>query len=344
MADSCASVKKKIDENFIVVGILSVLTIGLLFPGPGQALLNANIQVGVFKLPQMAVLVIFFISGLTLQSPSDWKRPKPLAIGVVYVLFLTPLLAFPMLRFNDLGLGEVNIHFLQGLALFCAVPTTLSSGVAMVSQARGNVPLALVLTTVTNLLGVGTMPWTCSKIFSTEVSIDPMPMFKQLIFQTLVPLTFGILLRMYSSSVNSFASDKFNKWFLTKSQNCCIFFVVWLMTSGARDKILSRTPQELAWIFFLACVVHLVYRTGIYVIASSSQLPDRDWVCLVIMCSQKSLPVCVSVLATLPPDVQVNSGMIIVPCIMSHMSQLIIDGFLTQRWTIKEEALFPLLA
>jgi sodium/bile acid cotransporter 7 len=333
---SCASVKKKIDENFIVIGILTVLTIGLLFPGPGQALQQANIQVGSFKLPQMAVLVIFFISGLTLQSPSDWKRPKPLAIGILYVLFLTPLLALPMMRFNDLGIGEVNIHFLQGLALFCAVPTTLSSGVAMVQQAGGNVPLALVLTTATNLLGVGTMPWTCSKIFSTTVTIDPMPMFKQLIFQTLVPLALGILARK-NGSMDKFAGNKFNKWFLTKSQNCCIFLVVWLMTSGARDKILGRTPQELAWIFFLACVVHLVYRTGIYVIASASQLPGRDWVCLVIMCSQKSLPVCVSVLATLPADVQMFSGMIIVPCIMSHMSQLVIDGYLTQRWTIKDE-------
>jgi len=50
------------------------------------------------------------------------------------------------------------------------------------------------------------------------------------------------------------------------------------------------------------------------------------------MSSQKSLPVCVSVLSALPADVAKYAGVMIVPCIMAHAIQLVIDSFLVARW------------
>merc|ERR1712187_710639 len=127
----------------------------------------------------------------------------------------------------------VNHVLLQGMALFCAVPTTLSSGIAMVASANGSVPLALILTTVTNLLGVFTMPWTMSVIFSgSSVQIDGLSMLQQLVMQTLVPLLFGIALQRIKL-VEDFTKVKKNKNILGKSSNFCIFFVVWLKTSAS---------------------------------------------------------------------------------------------------------------
>merc|ERR1712151_450693 len=119
---------------------------------------------------------------------TQWKEIiKALIVGSIFVLFITPLLGLPILYLGQIT--SVNKVLLQGMALFCSVPTTLSSGVAMVASANGNVPLALILTTVTNLLGVFTMPWTMSMIFSgAQVSIDGVKMLIQLVIQTLVPL------------------------------------------------------------------------------------------------------------------------------------------------------------
>jgi len=270
------------------------------------------------------------------MGPSQWKQPKPLALGILFVLFLTPLLAVPVMKLPELGL-DVRITLLQGMALFCAVPTTLASGVTMVKQANGNVPLAIVLTTLTNLLGVFTMPFSVSWIFSSKVPIVPTVMLKQLILQTLVPLSLGIALRMYVAPLRKFATDY--KKPLSRSQNCCIFLTVWIMTSDAQRKIVTSPPSDLAICLCLAILVHLVYRLGAYWAATLAKLPGKEWVTIVLMCSQKSLPVCVSVLSALPAALRQESGVLIVPCIMSHFSQLVIDGVLAVRWTVKEEPL-----
>lgn len=45
----------------------------------------------------------------------------------------------------------------MGLTIFCVVPTTLGVGVALTAASRGNQALALLLTIVTNLLGIVTV-------------------------------------------------------------------------------------------------------------------------------------------------------------------------------------------
>merc|ERR1719436_2275946 len=108
------------------------------------------------------------------------------------------------------------------------------------------------------------------------------------------------------------------------------------MTSGAQGKIMSRKSSELGVCLLLAVLVHVIYRLGSYWAATIAKLPGREWVTIVLMCSQKSLPVCVSVLSALPPKLQENTGVLILPCIMSHFSQLVIDSILTVRWTVPE--------
>merc|ERR1711879_504854 len=117
-----------------------------------------------------------------------------------------------------------------------------------------------------------------------------------------------------------FAKD--NKKALGLSQNSCILCVVWLMTSSAQDKIVHAAPRDLGVCLCLAACVHLVYRVVGYFVATAAQLPGREWVTIVLMCSQKSLPVCVSVLSALPKELQVNSGLYIMPCIVAHAAQL----------------------
>merc|ERR1719387_1540458 len=104
------------------------------------------------------------------------------------------------------------------------------------------------------------------------------------------------------------------------------------MTSGAQAKIISTPPMDLLICAILAILVHVVYRFGSYFAANAANLGPEEWICVVLMCSQKSLPVCVSVISCLPSQLQEKSGLLIVPCIMAHFSQLMIDGFLAIRW------------
>ncbi|CAE7478883.1 BASS4 [Symbiodinium necroappetens] len=328
--------KDWIIKNFLILGLLAVITFGLLCPAPGEAL--DGIEIGRFRLPQVAVIVIFVVSGLCLDSISECLQYKALTLSVVLVLGVTPLLAYPILHY---GQGYVEETLLEGLAVFCVVPTTLSSGVTMVTQAKGNVSLAVLLTTITNLLGVATMPWSVSKIFAAKVPIKPSEMLFELIWLTLVPLVVGMGLREVWPAAKSFA--KTNKKVLGLCQNSCILLVVLLMTSSAQPKIVSTDSYDLSCALGIAAGIHLVYRVVGYFSATAAVLEPREWVTVVLMSSQKSLPVCVSVMSALPPVLRANSGLMIVPCIMAHASQLIIDSILAVRWEVKEEKQAPLL-
>lgn len=85
-------------------------------------------------IPTFHLCTIFLISGLTLKTQDAidaFKAPTGLTYGLVSILGLTPLLGFAMLR-----IPFENKAFATGLAIFCSVPTTLSSGAALVVAVR----------------------------------------------------------------------------------------------------------------------------------------------------------------------------------------------------------------
>lgn len=333
-------------KNFLIIGLLSVITFGLVCPGPGLAL-GENGAIGMkvkaltgLSLPDIAVDLIFVVSGIALDSFSAANRPKALILGMVLVLFVTPMLAPLVLLLGQLVPG-LNKSLLQGMALFTIVPTTLSSGVTMITQAKGNVSLAILITSATNILGVFTMSWSASRVFSANVAIKPEQMLQELIWLTLVPLVVGMALKRFVKPIQDFA--KAYKKPLGLCQNSCILFVVFLMVSKAEAQISVAKAGDLYLCLALAASVHLIYRLIGYFAATAANLQAEEWITVVLMSSQKSLPVCVSVLAALPLELRRNSGLFILPCILAHAAQLIIDSMLAVRWEVKAEKTAPLL-
>ena len=84
------------------------------------------------------VCTIFVVSGLTLKTDDavqSLKHPRGLAYGLVAILALTPMFGFVV---QNIPFSEEA--FATGLTVFCAVPTTLSSGVALVQAVRSCAP------------------------------------------------------------------------------------------------------------------------------------------------------------------------------------------------------------
>jgi predicted Na+-dependent transporter len=80
-----------------------------------------------------------------------------------------------------------------GLAIFCCVPTTLTSGVSLTQLAGANTALALALTVTSNLLGIFTMPYMLSALVGhgSGVSLPAGPLLKALVEILLIPLLIG---------------------------------------------------------------------------------------------------------------------------------------------------------
>lgn len=165
-------------------------------------------------------------------------------------------------------------------------------------------------------------------------------MLRELLFLTLLPLIVGMCLRRFITPLREFAT-KYKKP-LGLTQNSCILFVVLMNISKAQPNIVTAKSKDLTLCITLAASVHLIYRILGYVVATAAKLEPPEWVSIVLMCSQKSLPVCVSVMAALPAELRAKSGLFIIPCIMAHAAQLIIDSILAVRWEVQADGKFTI--
>lgn len=135
---------------------------------------------------------------------------REIAFGLLSILLLTPLLGLAAAR---LPLHPRPLAF--GLGVVCSVPTALACGVAFVQQLRGNVALALLLTVVSNVLGILTMPFFLPHIAAAAALgaggccgasgaqaasgatalLAPLPLMVQLCQTILVPTLLGAFVR-----------------------------------------------------------------------------------------------------------------------------------------------------
>ena len=112
-------------KNYLVLGFAFVLTLALSWPLPGREL--GTPKAGDFPIAQtICIIIIFFISGLTLKT-ADIKNAlgahASLAYGIVAILLATPMFGFALVQ-----IPFEPVQFRYGLALFSCVPTTLTSG------------------------------------------------------------------------------------------------------------------------------------------------------------------------------------------------------------------------
>lgn len=119
-------------KNVLPIGFFVVLVWALLWPLPGKRASKPEVE-GFRVVSTINILVIFIISGLTLKTDDIANSSAWLGYtyGVFAILVLTPCVGFAAaeLPFED-------HEFSYGLAVFCVVPTTLTSGVTLVMQVR----------------------------------------------------------------------------------------------------------------------------------------------------------------------------------------------------------------
>ena len=333
-----ARAQKFLLANFLVCGFCLALTFGLSVPAAGKAL--ASVAVGGWGVFQtMCVVVIFIISGATLKTEEIAEALKSgrgaLAYGWVAILGLTPLLGFVLVQ-----LPVTPVEFRYGLSLFCCVPTTLTSGVTLVRNAKGNVALALMLTVTTNLIGVFTVPFYFNAVVSAGPSLgatgatsgmasNAVKLLVKLIFTILIPICCGKIARETFAAVARFATTY--KAELTLVNNSCLIVIVWMSISGSAKQLIDTNVGTIFAVIFAAVLIHVVFLGINYAATRALGLSGPERVASVMMSSQKTLPVAMTVIAYLPENTFGSRGLIAIPCIVCHITQLFMDAPLAAR-------------
>ncbi|XP_058724033.1 probable sodium/metabolite cotransporter BASS4, chloroplastic isoform X2 [Vicia villosa] len=229
--------------NVLPLALISAVTLGLTYPSLGCA-------VDKYHVSKIGPFGIFVISGLVLRSEEIGAAVEAWPVGLfglvcvhfyflrVSILFLTPYFSRIIL--------QVQLQpqeFITGLAIFCCMPTTLSSGVALSQLAGANSALALAMTVISNLLGILIVPFSITKFVASGVGValPTKQLFKSLVLTILFPLILGKVLRESFKGVADFV-DRNRKLF----SGISAFFlslVPWTQVSKSRPLLLIVKPK-----------------------------------------------------------------------------------------------------
>eukprot|EP00667_Euglena_gracilis_P009121 EG_transcript_9263 len=319
-----AKAKEIVVKNFLLVCFAVAVTVALSWPEPG-------IYVGSWKFGNVRMMqalnnaFVFFISGLTLKN-SEFRQVltywKSFLYGMVSILVLTPCLGFAT---KEMPLAPPE--FVIGLTIFCVVPTTLGVGVALVGGAKGNQTLALLLTVASNLAGILTVPYELQLILrnSSTVSLDPVDLLVKLVCTVLVPTVIGNLLSTYVRRVAEFVAKYRVQLGMFSSFN--LAFIVWQTLSGAQEVLLQVPYPSLLIILGFTLGQHLFYLAFNALAAYLLRLSIRESVATVIMASQKSAPVAVTVITYITSDVA-QQGLLAIPGLFGQILQIFVGSVL----------------
>jgi len=335
-------------QNYLPLALLAGMAAGLVAPGAGTAASTAGAAA-------WATAGIFLISGLRLsagdavRAASSWRE---VAYGLASILLLSPLLAGPLAA----ALPVTPPALATGLAVFFCMPTTLSSGVALTAAAGGDAALALLLTVASNLLGVVTAPLALAAVLGAGggAAIDPLPLLRSLASCIAAPLLAGAAARAVSPRLAAAVdARRAGLAYLSATLLAC---VPWMQVSRAVSSGAAVPPAALALTVAAGLALHtlLLLLNGVAVAAlglgrgggaagASGGGGFGAWLAcggrppggpaglaLLLVCSQKTLPIAVSLLGRLLPPA--TAGVAAVPCVAVHLGQILLDGALVARW------------
>jgi sodium/bile acid cotransporter 7 len=178
----------KLKSEWFLAGMASAIFLAWLLPGPGAKGGSLHPEL----LNKAGVALIFFLNGLGLSFAS--LKAGTLRWPLHLLVQTSTFVLFPLLGLASLwALGDhLPADLRLGFFYLCALPSTVSSSVAMTAAARGNVPAAVFNATLSSLLGVFLTPLWVGLVM--KHGGEPMPLDKvitDLMLWLMLPLMLG---------------------------------------------------------------------------------------------------------------------------------------------------------
>eukprot|EP00891_Asterochloris_glomerata_P007509 jgi/Astpho2/7509/e_gw1.00114.129.1_t len=229
-----------------------------------------------------------------------------------------------------------GLNLKRGEALQARGTVTVTTWLIRLFKVGANAALALLLTVGTNLLGIFTMPFVLSWTLGTgagAVKLSPGPLLQSLIKTILLPLLCGAAARAAIPGERARTVDA-NKKPLSLLSAVLLCLISKAVTSGVTVRVTSLVAVVAA-----GAAIHLLYlafniaATSALRLGGSGQEAANVQRACVLVGSQKTLPIAVTVLNSLGPQLPGPVGLAVLPCVVSHLSQIVIDSFLVAHWS-----------
>lgn len=309
--------------DWFLTGMAIAVALAWVFPEPGAK--GGSLRPEVIN--KAGVSLIFFLHGLSLSFEAlaagtrKW-RLHLLIQSSTFLLF--PLLgALLLLALGSRGTAELR----TGLFFLCALPSTVSSSVALTAAARGNVAAAVFNATLSSLLGVVLTPLWLGLVLGTAG--QPLPfgaVVLDLCLWLVLPLVVGQAFRpllggwaaRHKARIN--VADRLTILLLVYTSFCdSVQGGVW--RSGAAPLVISVAASVL----LLAVALALTWSAG-----KLLGFERADRIAALFCGSKKTLASGVP-MARLIFGAQPSLAIVLLPIMIYHPLQLVVGGWLAGK-------------
>lgn len=237
--------------DWFLLGMLAAVAMASLWPQVGRS--EGLLRLG--QITDIAVCALFFLHGVGLSTDSFREGASKWRLHTL--VQLTTYVAFPLwwwLLASCVG-SWVPHDLLMGFFYLAALPSTVSSSVAMTALARGHVAASVLNATLSVILGVWLTPLLVSALMAgSGQQVDVASTMMKIMQMLLLPLLLGHLLRPWLAS--GFARIK---PYTMVFDRAVIVMLVWVAFSDSvADGLWSKHGPWLlvqafvgAWLFLL---------------------------------------------------------------------------------------------
>lgn len=315
----------KLKFDWFLKGMLIAVALAFLWPAPGAK--------GGFLHPELlnklGVALVFFLNGLglSLAAMKDgalrWKV-HALVQGATFLIF--PLLGLAILAVSD---GWISPPLQTGFFYLCALPSTVSSSVALTIAAKGNVAAAVFNATLSSLIGVLLTPmWMTVILKQGNTGFHVLPVIIDLLVWVVLPLLVGQISRPLLSQWASRHKSRI--------QIVDRLTILMLVYTSFADSVQQGVWSAYGLSVLLQTIIGCIVLFGVVLaltqwLAKRMGLPKGDRIAAVFCGSKKTLASGVP-MAHLIFGANPAIGMILLPIMIYHPLQLAVGGALAQRW------------
>lgn len=329
MSNLLSPFKKLYDliDGFVLV-MLAAIGVALLAPSVGTS--DGPLHLGLVT--SLGVALVFFLHGAGLSRDKlvagarHWRLHTFVQVFTYIVFPLVGAALMFLLR------GQLPNDLLLGVFFLCALPSTVSSSVAMTSMARGNVPGAIFNASISGLIGMALTPLLMGLVISASGA--SMPLGKALMgvaLQLLLPFALGQLAR---PMIGDWLAR--HKKITTKIDRGVIVLIVY---SSFCDATAAGLWHQYGWqtigaVMGIAAVLLFVILATTTVLARRLGFSVEDEITAVFCGSKKSLangiPMAKILFAGHPA-----LGLLVLPTMVYHQLQLIVCSVMASRYAAR---------
>lgn len=321
---------KRVVTDWFLLGMLLATLLAYFIPSFGATGggMHAEIVINV------GVFLVFFLHGVNLSSEQIKHGLKNWKLHIMVQLFT--FLVFPVIWFlsNKLLGSQVPALLMLGFLYLCALPSTISSSVALTGSAGGNVPAAILNASMSSVFGIFMTPWLVSLVVGTgNGGIDLGSTLLDLCIMLLLPLVLGQLVRPLLGKF--FARHK-------KYTNLIDKIVILLLVYAAfcNSMVSGMWQTQGNTVILMAFVGSGVLLAVILLLTTSTakllKFNHADKVAAVFCASKKSLAAGAPMAALIFGD-NPGLGLILLPIMIYHPLQLIVCSVMAEAYATRHK-------